>query len=158
MGKIALLGLTAAAALALALPAGAAPPVTQTFTIPVSGLESCNGFDLVFVGEVTVRETVFFDASGNPVTVRLHVHGAETDTNSVTGKTIEVRGDVTITIDLATGTFTETGLSLMSNAPGEGVVIHDSGKVVFDADGEIVFQAGPHDVLDDPETWCNALS
>ena len=31
--------------------------------------------------------------------------------------------------------------------PGVGVVFHDVGRVVFDAAGNLMFEAGPHDVL-----------
>ena len=158
MRVLAVLGSALALGLGLALPAGATPPAAETFTISISGVESCDGFDDVFAGEATVRQTTYVDAGGNPVTIRLHVSAFETDTNSRTGKTIEVRGAFTIVIDLASGTFTETGLSLISNQPRQGVVIQDTGTVVFDATGEVVFEAGPHDALDDPGIFCAALA
>lgn len=144
--------------LGFAVPVGATPPATEKFTVPISGVEDCGGFENIFAGEANVRQTTYVDAAGNPTTIRLHVSAFETDTNSRTGKTIGVRGVVTIVIDLASGTFTETGLSLISNQPGQGAVIQDTGRVVFDADGDIVFAGGPHDALDNPWVFCAALS
>lgn len=158
MRLLGVLGSALALGLGLTTPAWATRPTIETFTIAISGVEDCDGFKDVFAGEATVRQTTYVDAAGNPVTIRLHVSAFETDTNSLTGTTIEVRGAFTIVIDLVSGTFTETGLSLISNQPGQGAVIQDTGRVVFDSAGEIVFEAGPHDALDDPGIFCAALA
>ena len=64
------------------------------------------------------------------------------------------------TYDLVDGTRTVTGRSFLVTDPGRGVVIHDTGRVVFDAPFHVVFTAGPHDVLfgNVDQLACTALS
>jgi hypothetical protein len=49
--------------------------------------------------------------------------------------------------DLAEETVTVHGKFFAIVAPGVGIVIQDTGTISFDAEGNIIFQAGPHQVL-----------
>jgi hypothetical protein len=64
-----------------------------------------------------------------------------------------------IVIDLVTGETTINGAPAHVTAPGEGIVIHDTGRIVFDANGNVTFEAGAHDQADqDPlQVYCSAL-
>jgi len=53
-----------------------------------------------------------------------------------------------ITIDPVSGTTTFDGKGRVDTVPGLGVVFHVSGRMMFDATGDLVFEAGPHDDLD----------
>jgi hypothetical protein len=44
-----------------------------------------------------------------------------------------------------------------ANDPGRGAVITDTGRVSFSGD-EIVCEAGPHDLIDNPEILCAAVA
>jgi len=83
------------------------------------------------------------------------------DTNSVTGLTLHEHGHFTETIDLLSGTDTVTGNQEIANRPGTGVVVQDVGKVVYDANGDLVFFAGGRhhsEVLLGDQVLCDALA
>lgn len=160
------LSLAALAAL-LALPGGAraVQPVVEIFpndgTFPIGPCP--NGVTLEETFTEVVRVTTFFDRAGNPVRIQIHVDFAGVVTNPATGQSVEDPGRLTTFIDPATGETTTVGLIFSTTVPGVGVVFHDVGKVVFDADGNVTFQGGPHDVLDlgggDPTAlFCAALT
>jgi hypothetical protein len=50
------------------------------------------------------------------------------------------------TWNLSTGETTTAGLRFHAYVPGGGVVLLDAGRLVV-ADGEIVFEAGPHQLI-----------
>jgi hypothetical protein len=106
------------------------------------------GVDLV--GQFVMQGTVIltFDDAGDVLQERVHLDFFGTLTRSDTGRTISDPIHVTIVFDLVEGTRTETGLSIRRTYPGEGLFAHDVGRfVAVAATGEVVFLAGPHDVL-----------
>lgn len=155
-------GAAAVAALALVLTAGTAtaatPERTGTFTIPLTGTDPCEGFEILSTGELTVRVTTYFDIQGNPIREHVRASRDQTLTNSVSGKTLHLRGSVLVVVDLTTGWETWLGQVIMSNEQGVGSVIQDTGKIVFDADGDVDFMAGPHDAITDLDAVCAALA
>jgi hypothetical protein len=160
MGRFWLATLTLAVLfmLALAPTAQARPPLVETFTDTYADEQPCNGFTNEYRGSVHVRSTRFFKG-GDLVRVRDRVRVRETDTNSVTGKTIAVRANYSVVENRVKGTLAFNGVVYISTSPGEGVVIQDTGKVVFDAEGDLVKVAGPHEVLEtNGEIFCTALS
>ena len=163
--------LTVAAFAALAalpiLPASAAPPLVETFHDEGGGpfAGPCpNGVVLESTFTSEVRVTTFFDEAGNPVRAQIKVDEAGVVTNPVTGQSVENPAHTTTFVDLVDGTETQVGLVFKSTVPGVGVVFHDVGRVVFDADGNVIFEAGPHDVLNTEgehavrTNFCNALT
>lgn len=163
MRKIVLIGTVALLALAFTAVGGATPPASDTFGFTYSDTLSCSGlgfgFDDNFAGSVSIRETTFFDSKGNAIRIQDHVAAVETNVNSVTGKSFVMRGDVTIVQDLVSGTWSWNGAANLANETGRGIVIHDTGKIVFDANGDVVFEGGPHQVIDiGPEVFCAALA
>ncbi len=140
-------------ALLAALPllsAGAAPPLVEIFTDEGSFAfaGSCpNGVILKETFTQDVRVTTFFDKAGNPVRVQTKVNFVGVVTNPETGESVRDAAHHTIFLDLIDGTETVVGLVFSVTVPGVGVVFHDVGRVVFDAEGTPIFEAGPHDVL-----------
>jgi hypothetical protein len=50
------------------------------------------------------------------------------------------------------------GIVYRFTAPGVGIVLLDAGRITFDSDGNVVFEAGPHQALhDDWEAFCAAF-
>ena len=145
--------------LALALPAGATPPQTYSFSGTNSDVIHCEGFDDNFTDVFSARRTVFFDNAGNTIRVVEHVVSHSTDTNSVTGLTLHEHDRGTTTVDLRTGQISIVGGPIRMNRKGQGIVIHDTGIVVFDAEGNIIFEGGPHEALHEgDQVFCAALS
>jgi hypothetical protein len=124
------------------------------------GVVECGTFQDQYMDYYDVAETDVFDRAGSVVKVILHVDHHSDDTNSVTGLTLHEHGHFTETVDLVTGTDTVTGNQEIVNRPGTGVVIQDVGRVVYAADGNLVFFAGGRlhsQVLLGEQVWCDAL-
>jgi hypothetical protein len=145
--------------------AGATSPTRQPReVIPYEFSVDCGPYGFPFANEVSGQETrrtiTFADSDGNPVRQVLHDSFKETDTNSLTGKAVRGTGRLTETLDLLTGTRTVVGKPFVMTEPGSGAVIHDAGRVVFDAPFHISFEAGRHDVLsgDVDQLACSALA
>jgi hypothetical protein len=132
----------------MAQPAGATPPSVETFHDEGEFLfADCGTFQLTETFTVDVRVTTFFNAQGAAVTETLHVNYVGVITNSASGNTYPDPGHQTVITDLTTGETTVVGLVFLTTVPGLGPVLHDTGKVIFDANGNITFIGGPHTEL-----------
>ena len=154
-----------AAALVAAVSAGATPPTKEIIgSIPYEFSVDCSPHGFAFSNNVKGVESLwtetFYDAAGNAVRVVVHDGFTETDTNSVTGKTLAFSQTWINTYDLVAGTRTVVGKAFLMTDPGHGVVILDTGRTVFDAPEHVVFEAGPKQVLhgDLDQLACTALS
>ena len=154
-----------AVALVAAVGANATPPTREDLpTVHYAFSIDCSPYGFAFVNEVQGEQTnwieTFYDAQGNPVRTVTHGPFIETDTNSVTGKTLRFTGREVETIDLVAGTRTDVGQEFLMIDPGQGGVIHAIGRVVFDAPFHVSFEAGRQDVLhgDIDQLACAALA
>jgi hypothetical protein len=102
---------------------------------------------------------VLTNAAGTPI--RLILHNVWLGTLSANGNTDVEHAAQTETFDLVDGSSTTTG-SIHDQAFGDGVVIHDVGTLRFDGDGNLTFEAGPHQGFDGDPTaiakLCGSLS
>jgi hypothetical protein len=162
---------TALAALTVpsALAGGAGPlhfgPFAQSYSF--IGF-NCDGFDIQIEGAGTDSFTVFLDDAGETTKVLDRArYPHDTLTNTVTGKSIVVRGEFQEVIERTPGTdeFTKTitGFRYMVNEPGVGVTIRDVGRITYgDLEQTLVlWQAGKHDLALDAAfepTFCAALA
>jgi hypothetical protein len=159
MRRVMLLGTSVVVALGFVLPAHAAPPQSQSFTFTALDSMSCAGFDATIERNFTGREAAYFDQQGNVVRLQVLADMRGSVTNSVTGKTVALRGHIQVITNVTTGSTTFVGPVLMGNSQGVGSVIKDTGRIVFDPDGNIAFEAGPHDAIDtDGAVFCSAVS
>jgi hypothetical protein len=132
----------------IAQPAGATPPSVQTIHEEAEFVfADCGTFLLNETVTVNVRTTTFFDAQGNAVSTTDHANVVGVITNSVSGNTYPDNAHLQVVTDLTTGEVTVTGLAHLTTVPGLGLVLNGDGRVVFDADGNITFIAGKHNVL-----------
>jgi hypothetical protein len=144
-GKLAAIALSGAVAFALALTANAsasAPVIsTVTVTVPAPDPNEVNfgcgqygyGFDVLSSFTVTRHSIRFFDDAGNLTKEIRHVQFTGTLYRSDDlSKTIPYAGNWTLTIDVAAGTQTNTGLARYSHPDGSGMVALDAGKTVID--------------------------
>lgn len=144
-----LLAAVAVALFALPVTVSATPPLIETFHDENSAAFAgpCpNGVTLLFSFSEDVRVTTFFDQEANPVRAQITINFDGVVTNPATGESAEDPGHLTEIIDLVDGTVTQVGLIIKATVPGM-VVFHDVGRVVFDAADNVIFEAGPHDVL-----------
>jgi hypothetical protein len=156
----------AGAALLLSLVA-AAPAAADTrdvfhFADPFDGTAQCDGFVNNWEGHDRGTVTNF---ARNGVLYRQvgHIHAIETDTNSVTGKSVVIRTNITIVGDLSPAgdllAHKVSGEFNIGNSAGQGIVIHDAGMLRIDEAGLVTTVHGIHDVFANGEdAFCEALS
>jgi hypothetical protein len=117
----------------------------------------CDGYNVIGDFDVTRQDMTFFDNTGNPIRVDIFVHYVGTLTNSVSGKTLDDRGDVRNSTDLVNGTFTQTGGLRHTTVSGLGIVIQETGRIILDdATGGILFVT-PGMSGDENSKLCSAL-
>jgi hypothetical protein len=144
-----------------AAPAAADTRNTFHFADPFDGSAECDGFVNSWEGHDRGTITDFF-RDGVPYREVGKIHSIETDTNSVTGKSVVIRTNITIVGELTPegelAAHKISGQFNVGNAPGEGIVIHDAGMVRIDEDGLVAILHGIHDVFANGEdAFCEAL-
>lgn len=154
---VALAGVAAAAAFVSVHAADAATPIQFRFTQPVvfTDTETC-GFPINVNLVATVVGRVFLDSQGNfeSMTVEQGVVG----TDSANGITTR---DAVHYVDFfdSLGGVKEVGLDFHVQAPGGGLVLRNAGYILFNPDGSVGFEAGPHPFpTGDISAFCAAFS
>jgi hypothetical protein len=110
---------------------------------------SCGSFDVLITGDPEVTFRGFYDQSGNLTRGHIRIHGHGVLTNSVTGAALPFLGDGSDWVDLAvpgdlsTATETFSGPGFKVTAPGRGVVFLQTGRRVFEPNGDIIVH-GPN--------------
>jgi hypothetical protein len=137
--------------------AWAAPPDHGTFSSHEVFVDSdvCapEGFPVNVVQDEVKSYRVFFDRSGEVASVSVHVDYRAVI--SANGHTI-VERDKWTDIYNADGTARKVGDSVHIQGPGGGLVQHDAGQIVFNADGSVAAIHGPHPQFEG-QTFCFAL-
>jgi hypothetical protein len=148
------LGLFAAA------PAAADPPETTIILFDDLTIEDFTcGFLIVEVFDGTVKITTYVDDEGNPTRVRIAALFQGTLTNPDTSESIRGQQELIIFVDLEESRETWAGLRFRAVFAGAGAVLLDAGRLVFDETGEILFEAGPHQVVhNDFAAYCAEFS
>ena len=140
----------------VAIAASAAAPEQVTFLVSFEDYIDCSDAMLHLTYAGTLRTAQFQGRLGVPVreTVRLSLKG--TVTNLSTGATVRDDENYTIMYDLVNGTHSINGASAHITVPGQGIVLHNTGRIVFGENGPI-FIAGPH-TFPGPAEYCSALT
>lgn len=146
--------------------AAAAEPVIvekhTTLTRNFAGLTDCQAYGFTTTEDYLVYRSVtdYYDNSGTLLREVIHARFVGTATNDATGKSIPVAGVRHIVLDFATGRFVETGVLRHVTMPGDGIVLHESGRIVTDLQTEaLLFEAGPHQLFNgDLSAFCTALA
>jgi hypothetical protein len=169
MRKLAALGsLSALAALAAITGLSAGPAFAQSAkqpvigTFPITGTNVDPGVSATCGFRVTETDTgigryeVFFDSAGTPV--RAQVEENYTGFFSANGLTVNTAGATLSILDL-NGGETDAGINIRVSLPGGGILYIDRGRLVFDDNGNLVSEAGPHPSLSgDIDGLCAALT
>jgi hypothetical protein len=129
---------------------------------------SCGTFEVLATFTGTLTFQALYNSDGLSLEGVFHFDVPGTLINSLTGKTITGNTHDTDTVDLATpgdlstATETFTGAFNISTGQSFGLVSHDVGKIVIDPSGNILFEGGPHDILNNfpgfVQAVCAALS
>ena len=129
-------------------PVAAAQPIinrfefSSSFDDPTGG--GC-GFLVTLEFNVKVTEKIFLDRSGTPNRFQAHIRADGTITNPDNGKFLTERESFILSFDLPNPEmFTFVGLPFRLKTAQGSTLIFDAGKIVFDVNGNIVFQGGPH--------------
>jgi len=122
--------------------AAAQEPQKQPFSFVGHGVVNCGTFEDDFTDFFNGTETLYFDSAGDPIRDVLNVEHHSDDVNSVTGLVLHEHGHFTVTVDLATGDVTIVGNQEVLTRPGFGLGVQDVGRVIFDANGDLIFFAG----------------
>ena len=125
---------------------GLRPSQFNSGPTPVDVGFSCGAFEVSLVGTEQERNTGFFDDQGVLLIVNAHIKTHLVYTNLSTGKTLANNQSYHFVVDFRTGAI-ETDTGKFFNVKTGGVRIRDVGRFQFDQlTGEILFQAGPHDI------------
>lgn len=169
MRKVALLATLCTALVGVLTSTAAAAPnevvqrnvvVERLFT----GLTDCQsyGYDFTFTGQYTVRrsDVLYFDSRGTLVKEVIWAHFVGTDSNDSTGKSLRDTGERRIVFDFVNNTITESGVLRHITAPGSGIVLHESGRIIVSlVEDSVIFMAGPHQLFaGNVADFCAALA
>lgn len=149
--------LGAAAAVVAPATASASPPDHGTFSSHEVFVDSevCapEGFSVDVVEDEVARFRVFFDRTGAEAFVAVHVDYRAVI--SANGQTIVERDKWKDTF-YADGTSRTVGDTVHIQGAGPGLVQHDAGQIIFNADGSVAAIHGPHPQFEG-QTFCFAL-
>ncbi|MGH3498480.1 MAG: hypothetical protein ACRDP1_13550 [Nocardioidaceae bacterium] len=148
-----------------ALPAYAGAPDIQHFTIQSDytldansdlGCNASPDFSIAVSGVDNVVAQTFYDKAGN--VTRTVVHDDFTGTETGSNNNALNSSEHAKIIDYPDGSESWTGQPLRVSLPDGGNVILDAGKLVYNSDGSIAVEHGPHPFLDgDVAAYCAAL-
>lgn len=125
--------------------------VFEAFTDSYAGSVDCAdygfAFEVEYAGDVKVRVTDALSKDGEPLQTIIHVVFRETDTNSVSGRSLPLHQAANEVWDYASNTRTITGAVFVGNSPG-GKWVQDTGRITMTLDTRIAsFVAGPHEAF-----------
>lgn len=104
-------------------------------------------FEIDVVGSVKVRVTDVVAADGELLQTVIHVVFRETDTNSVSGRSVPLHQAANEVWDYRSNTRTITGAVFVGNSPG-GTWVQDTGRITMTLDTRMAsFVAGPHEAF-----------
>jgi len=149
----------------MAYPAAANTKDTTVVHWNVTNVYRMCGFPVTFHGFGTFKVASYFDADGfrykqiitagggGPLTVTATAKGT-----SLTMQNQSFQEVITFNPDGSVKTDSRHGIDQKFTVPGGGVVFLDVGKVTFDGEGRVVFEAGPHQELHgDFDAFCAAF-
>jgi hypothetical protein len=131
-------------------------PIDDTFSFTFRGLCS---FPIRVKTHVTGTEIIFTDSQGNQTIDANHVFVYAVWKNPLSGKTVIESDHLDGVILPDDQGFMELGLNFHLQLPSGPVVLIDAGRLVFDSEGNLLFEAGNHQFEDgDVGALCAALS
>ena len=123
--------------------------VVERFTDAYDLVVGCpQGFDILVEGTQRIRVTDILSGDGELLQTVFQIVIAETNSNSLSGTEMALRGAVHEVWDYASNSRTIDGKVWLATKPGAGTVFQDTGKITMDLDTRVTsFVAGPHEVF-----------
>jgi hypothetical protein len=121
-----------------------------------SMIADCGSFQVLdsYDGYTSLRRWVNEDGSTSKAIFRHW--GTDTFTNSVTGKAYSDSYNYNIIVEPPLASY--VGSIYQITIPGAGVILLETGRIVLDREGNIYFEAGPHQLYDgNTAALCAAL-
>lgn len=107
------------------------------------------GFPIVYTENGTFKVKTYYDGAGNPVKLILTNMSRYTETATANGKALTTTWPAGFIVSFVNNTAAQFGLRAAYHVPGEGVVLLETGHIVFDlATGDVLFTAGEHQLLE----------
>jgi hypothetical protein len=126
--------------------------VVDRFSEPYAFAVDCGefgpyAFENLVAGRQRVQVTEVTADDGTLLQTVFHIGFSETDTNSVTGKSVDLKGAEHEVWDYATNTRTLSGKVFLGTEAG-GAWVQDTGRITMTLDtSEPLFVAGPHEAF-----------
>ena len=171
MSKLALLLIVVALPLAVAATAAANSTQRQVVTIhetdPFTDATDACGFPIDLREDGSFKVTDYFDNTGTLVKETITPFGGPftlTAINPANGKFTTTQAQTFVTIitfnpDGSVASSSANGVIYNFVVPGLGTILHSTGRLVFDANGNLVFEAGPHAFRDqNTATFCSYMA
>jgi hypothetical protein len=147
----------------------AAPPTFQTVHVDEQFedpfLTAKCGFPVQTHLQGAIKIAVHYDRAGNPVKeIQVYPHfivtfSANSKSFTTPGPAVNI---ITLQPDGSPNTFTTVGLVAAVHLPGQGVILLDAGKIIFQGEfgGTITTEVGPHQLFGtgDATPFCAALA
>ncbi|HVF79590.1 MAG TPA: hypothetical protein VNA28_14940 [Solirubrobacteraceae bacterium] len=142
--------------LALGGSAGAAGKkrvVVDRYSAPYEFAIDCSqfgpySFDNVVSGHERKQVTEVLATDGTLLQTVFHTSFTETDTNSLSGASLGLKGTIHEVLDDAASTRTISGKVALGTQPGGGTYIQEVGRITMASDTyEPLFVAGPHEAF-----------
>jgi hypothetical protein len=131
-------------------------PIDDTFSFTFRGVCS---FPIRIRTHLTGTEIILTDREGNPTIDANHLFVYAVWKNPLSGKTVIESDHLDGVLLPDDAGFLELGLNFHLQLPSGPVVLIDAGRLVFDGDGNLLFEAGNHQFENgDFGALCAALS
>lgn len=135
---------------AMAVPALAKPPDHFSIWFPEAPLliADCGDFTVETKDYIIYLDgTVHFDKDGNPIKAITHWSGEGFYWSPETGKEVPMQSNLFNSVEyFDTGETISAGIQFKLTLPGEGTILMDVGRMVFEPYPVITFTAGQHPV------------
>lgn len=135
----------------MALPVFAKRPdrFTDSFTEAPMLIADCGDYEVwTKDSQLYLNGTIHYDNEGSPIMIITHWKVEDTYWSPETLKEVSVDVKLFNSVEvLATGEFQSAGIQFRLTLPGEGTILMDVGRYVFDADFNIIFKSGKHPVF-----------
>jgi hypothetical protein len=141
--------------------------VTDHVTVPFGDATDACGFPIDARIDGSFKITDFFDNSGTLLKEIVNNFGGPftlSAINPANGKSTTTQSQTLVDIayfnpDGSIASESASGLTWSFHARGLGLILQATGRFVFDADGNVVFEAGPHDFHDqNTDAFCSYMA